>query len=386
MSISIDQSTDKELIRRDSLNNLVSPGVPETDIQRALERIWAEVLGLDAVGIDDDFFDIGGTSSKAAEIFAQIQTCFDSQLPLSSLYNASTIRALAELIGATSPLQEKLDPEIMSQVDRLVIMNHAGNKPPLFMIPGSGGNAISLVNIARALGDARPIYGIDAKGLDGTCEPLYDQQKIVEDHMRIIEQKYAGPYYLFGVCHGGITAIEIAQKLRKKGKEVAFLGLVDPMTVSLPHLTRNKEGKVTLLTLLRFIAAHVRYWRRFYRKRFMRDRLGLLSLRDKLDPQRPTRRKISKANGYAGHRYKPMPYAGSVNLFLTEDCPDGRKKEGRQLWVELLQKPENLIEYIAGTGPSYLNAVEGAPAFAAVLSARMDETESNIAHSDFRTY
>jgi thioesterase domain-containing protein/acyl carrier protein len=376
MNIAINQSSTAELIRRDSLANLASCSLPETDTQRTLERIWAEALDLDTVGIDDDFFDLGGTSGKAASIFAQIQLRFDSQLPLSSLYNASTVRELGELIEAAAPHNSNAGAGTETRYERLVAMNAGNPNPPLFMIPGSGGNAISLANIVRSLGNDQPVYGLDAKGLDGTSGLLYDQHEIAADHARIIEQQYPGPYYLFGICHGAITAFEVAQILQKKGKVVAFLGLVDPMTVSLPQLKRNKHGTITPLALLKFLTERIRYWRKRHRKQFIRDRLSLPNRRDRLDPQRPARRKLSKANGYAGRRYKPQPYAGPVNLFLTKDCAEGRKKEGRQFWTELLQQPNHTLEYIAGTGPIDLYRADGAPGFAATLRARLKEARA----------
>jgi hypothetical protein len=322
--------------------------------------------------MDDDFFDIGGTSAKAAEIFAQIHGFFRVQLPLSVLYNASTVRALAEQLTEALGQGESPGSGLVPQHDRLVLMNAEGGDPPLFMIPGSGGNAISLINITRAMGAGQLIYGLDARGLDGKCSPLYDQHEIAMDHAGIIEQKYPGPYFLLGICHGAITAFEVARILREKGKEVVFLGLVDPMTVSLPQIKHDGDGKVTLPAIFRFLLEHTSYWRKRYRKQFIRDRLGILTARDRQDPQRPVRRQLSKANGYAGRRYKPQPFMGPVTLFLTKDCPEGRKKDGRQQWLDLLQKPGNSIEYIEGTGPEYLYSADGAPGFATVLRKTID--------------
>lgn len=109
------------------------------------------------------------------------------------------------------------------------------------------------------------------------------------DHAGIIEQKYPGPYFLLGICHGAITAFEVARIPRGKGKEVVFLGLVDPMTLSLPQIEHDGDGKITLLAIFRFLLEHISYWRKRYRKQFIRDRLGILTARDRQDPQRPVR-------------------------------------------------------------------------------------------------
>jgi pimeloyl-ACP methyl ester carboxylesterase len=366
------------LIQRDSLANIAAACYPENATQQLLEGIWSAVLGIDRLSIDDDFFDMGGTSDKAAEIFSRIQVNFSVTLPLSSLYNASTIRQLGELIEAADDTGKATSVKALS--NRLVSMSAASERPPLFMIPGIFGNSIALANIARSLGDSQPIYGLDAQGPDGTSELLYDMHAIALEHARLIEQQYDGPYYLLGVCYGGLTALEVAHILQNKGKVVVFLGLVDPMTVSLPELKPNKVGKITPLSLLTFFADQFNYWRKRFRKQRMRDRLGILTAHDQLDPQRAMRRKLKASNVYAGRRYKPMACACGTHLFLTRDAEEGRKKDGRKLWIELLDLPRDTLEYIPGNGPGYLLSAEGAPGFAATLRAQLDATLAKNGH------
>jgi amino acid adenylation domain-containing protein len=73
---------------------------PRDDTERAVARVWQEILGLDALGIDDDFLDLGGHSLLATRIVARLREALGIGLPLSALFQARTIARLAALIGA----------------------------------------------------------------------------------------------------------------------------------------------------------------------------------------------------------------------------------------------------------------------------------------------
>ncbi len=74
---------------------------PETAAEQAVAEIFADVLGLDDVGMDDNFFDLGGHSLLAIEAQVQIQDEFDIDVPLRTLFDAPTVRALADVIERT---------------------------------------------------------------------------------------------------------------------------------------------------------------------------------------------------------------------------------------------------------------------------------------------
>jgi acyl carrier protein len=73
---------------------------PRDDTERAVAGVWQEILGLDALGIDDDFFDLGGHSLLATRIVARLREDLGIGLPLRALFQARTIARLAALIGA----------------------------------------------------------------------------------------------------------------------------------------------------------------------------------------------------------------------------------------------------------------------------------------------
>jgi acyl carrier protein len=71
---------------------------PRTAIERTLTEIWARVLGVERVGIHDDFFKIGGHSLLATQVMSRIRDALDIQLPLRDLFKAPTVAGLAESI------------------------------------------------------------------------------------------------------------------------------------------------------------------------------------------------------------------------------------------------------------------------------------------------
>ena len=131
-----------------------APGSPT---EEALARAWARVLQLPRVGLDENFFELGGDSLSAARLFLEIARHFGVRLPLSSMYRHGTIRKQALLL--TDPLSEDL-------WSPLVPLQSQGTRPPLFLVHGIGGEVMSLSALVRNLGADQPCYGLrtDARG------------------------------------------------------------------------------------------------------------------------------------------------------------------------------------------------------------------------------
>jgi acyl carrier protein len=89
------------LVFRDQLPLSNPYAAPRTETERSLAEIWRTVLSMDVVGIDDDYFDLGGDSLMAAVLFGMIETSLGFSIPLGTLVEASTVRRLAEVIDAS---------------------------------------------------------------------------------------------------------------------------------------------------------------------------------------------------------------------------------------------------------------------------------------------
>src|SRR5262249_14537684 len=134
---------------------------PRTPLEESLATIWATVLGMERVGIHDSFFDLGGHSLLAVRLFAALEKQFGRGLPLASLFRAPTIAQLADLLD--TPHDADWSP--------IVAIQPNGGRPPVFLIPGAGGNVLGFERLAYHLGPDQPVYGIEARGLDGKQPP-----------------------------------------------------------------------------------------------------------------------------------------------------------------------------------------------------------------------
>ncbi|MFJ4184528.1 amino acid adenylation domain-containing protein [Kitasatospora sp. NPDC089509] len=83
---------------------------PRTDTEQALCALFAEILGLPAVGIDDDFFDLGGHSLLAIKLTSRIRTVLGAELPIRTLFDHPTIAALAAALPTPGPARPALRP------------------------------------------------------------------------------------------------------------------------------------------------------------------------------------------------------------------------------------------------------------------------------------
>jgi phthiocerol/phenolphthiocerol synthesis type-I polyketide synthase E len=188
---------------------------------RRLSRIWQELLGLESVGLDQNYFDLGGDSPLAVHLFTQIEKAFGIKLPLATLFEAPTIEKLAEVLRGKAAV---------SGWSPLVAIQPYGSRPPFFCVHGAGGNVFIYRDLSRLLGSDQPFYGLQCQGLDGKQVLLTRIEDMAELYTREIQRFQAhGPYYLGGYCMGGTVAFEIAQRLTARGEQVAMLALFDTL-------------------------------------------------------------------------------------------------------------------------------------------------------------
>ena len=68
---------------------------PRTATEQAVARVWADVLGIEGIGADDDFFDLGGHSLQATQVVSQLRQAFGVELPVRAMFESPTVRGLA---------------------------------------------------------------------------------------------------------------------------------------------------------------------------------------------------------------------------------------------------------------------------------------------------
>ena len=201
-----------------------SAAPPRTDTERTLVAIWSDVLGVAEVGIEDDYVnDLGGTSLLAVSVFARIARELGVRLPLATLVEAPTIAALGVRIDQPGEQQS------------LVLLNRGGNGTPLFLVHDADGETLLYRNLAQRLGD-RPVYGVQPHARAGspivhTRIPDMAAHYIVE-----IRKLYPhGPYFLGGLCAGGVVASEMVLQLEDVGETARLVAVFDAAAVETPR-------------------------------------------------------------------------------------------------------------------------------------------------------
>ncbi|RYE26666.1 MAG: hypothetical protein EOP45_03530 [Sphingobacteriaceae bacterium] len=188
-----------------------------------IAKVWAEKLGIDNIGIYDNFFDLGGHSLTAVKVIVQIKKLSGKYLPLGTLIKYPTIARLAEaLANEINDISTKC----------LVPLKPGGSKPPLYIVHGLGSTVFKFYDLAHQLDADQPVFGFQAKGLDGLDQPAESIEDMASQYIKeLLEYDSLGPYNLSGYSFGGIVAFEMSKQLKSLGKEVNILALFDSFLI-----------------------------------------------------------------------------------------------------------------------------------------------------------
>ncbi len=189
---------------------------PRTQIEKVLAETWAELLGLEQVGVADDFFALGGHSLLAVRLMARIEHVFGVKLPLSLLFEAPTLGRLAGAIQSA--------PERRSA---LVLLQAGGAGRPLFLAHPVGGGVFAYVDLAKRLAPERPVYGLQAVA-EGDGRPATLEDLAAQYLARVREVQAEGPWLLAGWSDGAVIAYEMARQTESPGGAPSLVALLDP--------------------------------------------------------------------------------------------------------------------------------------------------------------
>jgi acetoacetyl-CoA synthetase len=192
--------------------------MPTSTMVETLTSIWQRVLQLSSVDVEDNFFDLGGDSTLALQLFNEIAHSCGRELPPVTIYVAPTVAALAALLEQPAELR----------LPTLVSLKSGTAAPPLFVTHGLGGSVIDFFQVAKHIRTPNSIQGMQAKGIDGTEEPLDRIEDMAQFYLDAIRQVQPhGPYLLAGYSLGGLVTLEMAQRLVSNGEKVALLAMLD---------------------------------------------------------------------------------------------------------------------------------------------------------------
>ena len=348
---------------------------PRTDVEKMVADIWIDALGLKKVGVHDNFFELGGHSLIAVQVMSKIEKETGKRLPLATLFECSTVEKLAQLIN--------LDGKAVSW-DSLVPIKPGGSKMPLYMVHGAGLNVLLFNTLAMGMSEDQPVYGLQAKGLDGIDEPLKSIEEIAAHYIAAIkEQNPYGPYALAGYSFGGIIAYEMARQMEASGKEVKMLAMFDTYAYRSPYydapLTKYyKRGKFLMRRIayaLKFtngfkstitdkgVSVKRKLTRLYWKFKYGDDqsKVGLFGYSNRVD----------EMNEYAERHYQLQPYNIKVDLFRAVKRTFYMDDFENLGWIPYAQKGVKIHDI-----PGEHNTIFKAPnnrVFAEVLQKCLDE-------------
>ena len=202
---------------------------PRSKTEVQLAQMWEEVLGCSPIGVNDDFFELGGDSLAALQIASRIRHVFPLEAPVQKLAQACTVAQLATLIEERPESQTHSTLPLADVVGTspLVILQKGDESKPFFCVHPAGGTVLCYVPLARLLGSNQAFFGLQAPALYGGEEPSAIEEK-AHLFLQLIRQcQPRGPYLIGGHSYGGNVAFEIACQLLHEGDEVALLALLD---------------------------------------------------------------------------------------------------------------------------------------------------------------
>ncbi len=241
---------------------------PRNDWEGLVASLWARVLQLPAVGVHDDFFELGGDSLAAEELLAAVVDELGvpaGRLDSRALLAASTVAEFAARLrgGPTGRGSATLVP-----------LRPDGDGRPLFCVAGGGGLALAFLPLVRALPPELPVWGLQARGLESRAVPDWTVRAAARRHVRDLRTvQPTGPYRLLGYSFGAVLALEVARQLTAAGEAVEALVLVDAYPPGTPAPRPAGRGPLARARALAGLAltglspaGSAREYGRFYRQ------------------------------------------------------------------------------------------------------------------------
>jgi amino acid adenylation domain-containing protein len=300
---------------RASVAAALGRATPEGDhIARTVAQVWLEVLQTPVSGPEDDFFDAGGDSLKAITFMIGLERALGLELSLTLIMEAPAFDGLCEA------LRERRT----TRYAPLVNLKPGDGSPPLFIVPGLGGNVAGLFPMARRIEYPGAVIGIQARGLDGQEPPHATVEAMAAAYLREVKARQpAGPYRICGYSFGGVVAFEMACRLRESGEQVALVGLFDA-TMSPLRWPLGCWLSILHRRIVRFlagaIASPIGRWPSSVRRmgRYLRESLGTL-----WKSARTGVLKVMVTGLIASARYRPGFYPGELTLFTPREREPG---------------------------------------------------------------
>jgi len=195
--------------------------VTRADLIEFLKEQWKQILQLESVNLDDDFFTLGGDSLKAAQLLRKIEQLERKTIPILSLFQGRTINEMADIV---------LNRDWPVKAGMAISINKNGSQRPVFCIASPEVNTLGFANLAHHMGSDYPVFILQAPPEKDVIEEPEASElpamaaKYIEG---MLETHPNGPYRIVGMCSGAQIAIEMARQMEERGIELEFLGQIN---------------------------------------------------------------------------------------------------------------------------------------------------------------
>ncbi|MDF0552097.1 beta-ketoacyl synthase N-terminal-like domain-containing protein [Kamptonema sp. UHCC 0994] len=334
---------DSTLHSRPNLNNTYA--APRDEIEQTITNIWQEFIGIQQIGIYDDFFDLGGDSLLAVQLITKLNETLQISLSPHSLLQSPTIAALAELAKENYDLSESDKHQLQAVSDSLLVEIQRGSfKQPLFLVHPVGGHVYIYRDLARYLGSDLPVFGIQAHVSDGETQSFTVEEMATSYIEAVRIRQPEGPYFLGGSSFGGTVAFEMAQQLKAQGEKIGLLTLIDtPGPGQMPVLAT--EDDTTILVYLLGVGFNLSLSMDILQKlepeaqliyfleqvkvanRVVPPDFGLPQIRQFLH--------LFKVHAQAMRNYIPQTYQGKIIFFRATEQNEVNAKNPELPWIDV---------------------------------------------------
>ncbi|MET8831838.1 amino acid adenylation domain-containing protein [Streptomyces sp. NPDC004610] len=189
-----------------------------TSLEYVVSEAFAEVLGVEEVGYDDDFFRLGGHSLLAVTLVTRLAEK-GITTSVRKVFAAPTVSGIVRQLDLSA---------VSDSLNRILPIRTEGDRPPFFFVHPASGLSWCYRPLARYATDGIPLYGLQAIGMDGEAELPENLGAMADEYIEQIRTiQPHGPYHLVGFSFGGIPVHEIAVRLQAAGETVAALVVMD---------------------------------------------------------------------------------------------------------------------------------------------------------------
>lgn len=304
-----------------------------TPTENTLMEIWEKILGFKGLGIDDNFFDVGGDSIRTIQVISEARK-LGLVISPNQLFDFQTVRELASFVDQN---QEQED-----QWDYLAPLRKEGSRRPLFCIHAGGGHVFFYNKLTEYLADEIPIYALQPSGVYGDKSMHTSVNGMTRAYLEAIRTvQPQGPYNILVYCFSASVGNEMALLLEESGEKINLI-VMDTMTAP-AVLNTPRRLRIRIQTfLMRFMRAPFRSLRNMVLSKYALVRLRWRSNFEEDEESRELERlRVNLMD--LSQTYQWRPFKGQVSLILTKKDHEALNRETIRSWKALAETELNIV-------------------------------------------